>query len=40
MTTSEIRIIMKYEFKLQSNATDAARNINKAYGDNTVNQQL
>ena len=25
---------MKYEFKLQSTATDAARNINKAYGDN------
>ena len=39
MTTSEIRIIMKYEFKLQSTATDAARNINKAYDDNTVNQQ-
>jgi len=28
---------MKYEFKLQSTATDAARNINKAYSDNTVN---
>ena len=38
MTTSEICIIMKYELKLQSTATDAAHNINKAYGDNTVNQ--
>ena len=39
MTTSKICIIIKYEFKLQSTATDAARNINKDYGDNTVNQQ-
>jgi len=39
MTTSEIRIIMKHEFKLQSTATDADRNIKKAYGDNTVNQR-
>ena len=31
MTTSEICIIMKYKFKLQSTASDPARNINKAY---------
>ena len=36
MTTMKIRIVMHYDFKLKNSAADAARNINRAYGNNTV----
>ena len=36
MTSSEICVIMYYEFKLKTSASEAVRNINKAYGSNTV----
>ena len=36
MTTMKIHIVMHYEFKLKNSAADAARNINRAYGNNTV----
>ena len=36
MTTMKIRIFMHYEFKLKNIAADSARNINRAYGNNTV----
>ena len=36
MTTKKIRIVMHYEFKLKNSSADAAHNINRAYGNNTV----
>lgn len=37
VSTPELRSILLYEFKLGSNATETARNINIAFGDGTVN---
>ena len=40
MTTSEIHIIMNYEFKLKNNTTNAAQNINRAHGDSVVTERM
>lgn len=39
MVNSQIRICLFYEFKLQHNATEASRNINKAFGDGTLSDR-
>lgn len=39
MNLNDIRIIFLYEYKLGNNAAKAARNINQAFGKNTVNDR-
>ncbi|XP_050450395.1 histone-lysine N-methyltransferase SETMAR-like [Cataglyphis hispanica] len=39
MNSTDIRVIFLYEYKLGNNAAKAARNINQAFGENTVNDR-
>ncbi|MBJ5579854.1 hypothetical protein JGG64_23645, partial [Salmonella enterica subsp. enterica serovar Derby] len=39
MEVGQLRILFLYGFKLDYKATDAARNINTAFGDDTANEQ-
>ncbi|KAG5339333.1 SETMR methyltransferase, partial [Acromyrmex charruanus] len=39
MNSTDIHVIFLYEYKLGNNAAKAARNINQAFGENTVNDQ-
>uniref|UniRef100_A0A6M2DLK1 Putative histone-lysine n-methyltransferase setmar-like protein n=1 Tax=Xenopsylla cheopis TaxID=163159 RepID=A0A6M2DLK1_XENCH len=39
MNSADIRVIFLYEYKLGNSAAKAARNINQAFGENTVNDR-
>ena len=39
MNSTDIHVIFLYEYKLGNNAAKAARNINQAFGENTVNDR-
>ncbi|XP_035737500.1 histone-lysine N-methyltransferase SETMAR-like [Vespa mandarinia] len=39
INSTDIRVIFLYEYKLGNNAAKAARNINQAFGENTVNDR-
>ncbi|KAL6419668.1 hypothetical protein ACFW04_011290 [Cataglyphis niger] len=39
MNSTDIRVIFLYEYKLGNNTVKATRNINQAFGENTVNDR-
>ncbi|XP_046838008.1 histone-lysine N-methyltransferase SETMAR-like [Vespa crabro] len=39
MNSTDIRVIFLYEYKLSNNTAKSARNINQAFGENTVNDR-
>lgn len=39
MNSTDICVIFLYDYKLGNNAAKAARNINQAFGENTINDR-